>query len=114
MIFVCDRTRAELLKNGLNQNNCVVLAEKNCALLSAVGDGLGSCPDLLPQFLLALEGAKITPLLIGRSALSLTVVVDEKEKELGVRTLHQAFVEGGLNGPNLPIEGKKEPPPTFQ
>ena len=70
-----------------------VLSEIDCALLSAVGEGLGSCPDLLPNFLASLNDVGIAPLFVGGSALSLTAVVEEKYKELGVRSLHQSLVE---------------------
>ncbi len=91
--FVCDRTRAALLKEALLATDNKVLREIDCALLSAVGEGLGSCPDFLPNFLATLNGVGITPLFVGGGALSLTAVIDEKQKELGVRTLHQALVE---------------------
>ncbi len=115
--FVCDRTRAQILKRQLNESGNLVVSELDCALISAVGDGLGSCPDLLPQFLGALENANVTPRLIARSALSLTVVVDETEKEVGVKALHQAFIEGGSKGIAADAldlaHGKKEPPLTL-
>ena len=96
LLFVCDQTRAGLLVESLEKNGVEVKSQKNCALLSAVGEGLGSCPDLLPQFLSALSEVGVTPLWIGRSALTLTAVIDEKQKALGVKKLHETFVENRL------------------
>lgn len=117
LLFVCDQSRAPLLREALEKQGQVIQGQKNCALLSAVGEGLGSCPDLLPQFLSALGDVGVTPLWIGRSALTLTAVIDEKQKAVGVKKLHETFVEKDLTSSAArerePSAPKKEAPSTL-
>ncbi len=91
--FACDKERASQLRDQLAKASVVVDAETDCALLSAVGDGLGSCPDLLPRFLGALGDRGIVPIALSSGSLSLTVVVDLRHKAAGVEALHQEFIE---------------------
>ncbi len=91
--FACDKDRASQLRDQLTKASVTIDAETDCALLSAVGDGLGSCPDLLPRFLGVLGDHGIVPIALSSGSLSLTVVVDERHKAEGVKALHQEFIE---------------------
>jgi aspartate kinase len=62
--------------------------------ISAVGVGMRSHAGIAAQMFKALAGEGINIQMISTSEIKISVVVDEKYAELGVRTLHEAFKLG--------------------
>ena len=68
-----------------------VSGRKDIAKLSIVGVGMRSHAGVASKMFAALAAEQINILMISTSEIKVSVVVDEKYLELGVRTLHDAF-----------------------
>ena len=68
-----------------------VSGRKDIAKLSVVGVGMRSHAGIASKMFEALAAEQINILMISTSEIKISVVVDEKYLELGVRTLHEAF-----------------------
>lgn len=68
-----------------------VSGRKDIAKLSVVGVGMRSHAGIASKMFAALAAEQINILMISTSEIKVSVVVDEKYLELGVRTLHDAF-----------------------
>ena len=73
-----------------------VLGDNRIVKISVVGVGMRSHAGIASRMFAALAGEGINIQMISTSEIKISVVVDEKYLELGVRTLHSAFgLEGG-------------------
>ncbi len=77
-----------------------VLGNENIVKLSLVGVGMRSHSGIASTMFEALAKEGINILMISTSEIKISVVIDEKYLELGVRALHEAFDLAG----NLPAE----------
>jgi len=68
-----------------------VSGRKDIAKVSVVGVGMRSHAGIASKMFAALAAEQINILMISTSEIKISVVVDEKYLELGVRTLHDAF-----------------------
>ena len=68
-----------------------VSGRKDIAKISVVGVGMRSHAGIASKMFAALAAEQINILMISTSEIKISVVVDEKYLELGVRTLHDAF-----------------------
>ena len=68
-----------------------ILKDKKIAKLSLVGVGMRSHAGIATTMFEALGAEGINIQLISTSEIKISVVIDEKYLELGVRTLHSAF-----------------------
>jgi aspartate kinase len=65
--------------------------DPNIVKLSLVGVGMRSHAGIASRMFKALADEKINILMISTSEIKISVVIEEKYLELGVRTLHEAF-----------------------
>jgi len=65
--------------------------DPNIVKLSLVGVGMRSHAGIASRMFKALADEKINILMISTSEIKVSVVIEEKYLELGVRTLHEAF-----------------------
>jgi aspartokinase len=72
-----------------------VEATQGCraGLVSVVGEGLTSDPDILAETLEALNHGKVNPIWVTVNGLSISVAVRQEEIAPLVRRLHQQFIE---------------------
>lgn len=78
-----------------------VLGDDRIVKISVVGVGMRSHAGIASKMFTALAGEGINIQMISTSEIKISVVVDEKYLELGVRTLHSAFGlegDGGITG----------------
>ncbi len=86
-----DRARAILEKIGLELNAKGILGDAKIAKVSLVGVGMRSHAGIASTMFEVLGKEGINIQLISTSEIKVSVVVDEKYLELGVRTIHEAF-----------------------
>ena len=89
------KARALLEKTARKLDAKEVLADDRIVKISVVGVGMRSHAGIASKMFSALAGEGINIQMISTSEIKISVVVDEKYLELGVRTLHSAF---GLEG----------------
>lgn len=75
-----------------------VLGDRNIAKISIVGVGMRSHAGIASRMFRALSAENINILMISTSEIKISIVVDQKYSELGLRTLHSEFE---LAQPNL-------------
>ena len=81
---ILEKTAKELDAGGVE-------GDDNIAKISVVGVGMRSHAGIASQMFAALAGEGINIQMISTSEIKISVVVDDKYLELGVRTLHSAF-----------------------
>ncbi|WP_295400894.1 aspartate kinase [uncultured Thiocystis sp.] len=88
-----DYARALEILQGLAQalGARQVLGDARIVKISLVGVGMRSHAGIASQMFASLAGEGINIRMISTSEIKISVVVDEKYLELGVRTLHEAF-----------------------
>ncbi len=86
-----DRARAILEKIDLELNAKGILGDAKIAKVSLVGVGMRSHAGIASTMFEVLGKEGINIQLISTSEIKVSVVVDEKYLELGVRTIHEAF-----------------------
>ena len=88
-----DYTRSlQMLENiGEQLGSTEVLGDPNIVKLSLVGVGMRSHAGIASKMFKALAEEKINIKMISTSEIKISVVIEEKYLELGVRTLHEAF-----------------------
>ena len=77
-----------------------IVAADNIAKISLVGVGMRSHTGIATTMFTTLAAEGINIQMISTSEIKISVIVDEKYVELGVRALHQAF---GLSGDASPL-----------
>jgi aspartate kinase len=80
-----------LQENLVTLNADTVLINENIAKISVVGIGMKSNAGVASTLFRALANENIKVELISTSEIKVSVIVDEKYLELGVRCLHSAF-----------------------
>ena len=90
-----NRAMALLKKTTKNLDAKQVLGDNRIVKISVVGVGMRSHAGIASKMFAALADEGINIQMISTSEIKISVVVDEKYLELGVRTLHSAF---GLEG----------------
>lgn len=103
--FTVHRNDYEKTMDCLNQNSaqwgeCELSGNNSIVKLSMVGVGMRSHAGIASRMFQVLSGEGINIQLISTSEIKISVVIDEKYLELGVRALHEAF---GLH--KEPVEG---------
>ena len=73
------------------QDDSRVIGNDRVAKITVVGMGIRSHPETASKVFEALAGEGINVRMISTSEIKISVLVDEKYLELGVRTLHEAF-----------------------
>lgn len=86
-----ERARAILEKINLELNAKGILSDAKIAKVSLVGVGMRSHAGIASTMFEVLGKEGINIQLISTSEIKVSVVVDEKYLELGVRTIHEAF-----------------------
>lgn len=86
-----DRARAILEKMDKDLNAKAIVGDAKIAKISLVGVGMRSHAGIASTMFEVLGKEGINIQLISTSEIKVSVVVDEKYLELGVRTLHEAF-----------------------
>lgn len=88
-----DYARAMEILQGIAQKlgALQVLGDAQIVKLSLVGVGMRSHAGIASQMFASLAGEGINIRMISTSEIKISVVIDEKYLELGVRTLHEAF-----------------------
>ncbi len=81
-----------------DQRESRVIGNDRVAKITVVGMGIRSHPETASKVFEALAGEGINVRMISTSEIKISVLVDEKYLELGVRTLHEAF---GLDAETL-------------
>ena len=87
--FACSQSAA------LDMNAREVTGDQRIVKLSVVGVGMRSHAGIASRMFTALAAESINIQIISTSEIKISVVVDEKYLELGVRVLHDAFDLGG-------------------
>ena len=90
-----DKVMALLNKTARGLGAKEVLGDNRIVKISVVGVGMRSHAGIASKMFAALADESINIQMISTSEIKISVVVDEKYLELGVRTLHSAF---GLEG----------------
>ena len=90
-----NKAMALLKKTARGLNAKEVLGDNRIVKISVVGVGMRSHAGIASKMFAALAEEGINMQMISTSEIKISVVVDEKYLELGVRTLHSAF---GLEG----------------
>ena len=96
-----SKASALLEKTARNLDAKEVLGDDRIVKISVVGVGMRSHAGIASKMFSALAGEGINIQMISTSEIKISVVVDEKYLELGVRTLHSAF---GLEGDDNVID----------
>ena len=89
------KAKALLEKTARDLDGREVLGDNQIVKISVVGVGMRSHAGIASKMFSALAAEGINIQMISTSEIKISVVVDEKYLELGVRTLHSAF---GLEG----------------
>jgi aspartate kinase len=85
-----------------------VLADSNIAKLSLIGVGMRANAGIASKMFKVLGSEGINIHLISTSEIKVSVLIDEKYIELGVRALHEAFGLGGAGDKNLGLHSNFE------
>jgi len=104
--FTVDRSefqaRLQLLEQIMPELGAEeIVATDNIAKISVVGVGMRSHSGIATTMYRVLADEGINIQMISTSEIKISVIVEEKYVELGVRALHEAF---GLGGDNPPAE----------
>lgn len=91
--FLCQSDKAPTIRAALDQLGVTVSEKSDISIVSAVGDGITSCWEVIPQFLETLNKANSEALYIGSSSLSITVAIPTDQKQTVARMLHERFIE---------------------
>ena len=86
-----DKALKILEKTAINLGGGKIGGDPNIVKLSLVGVGMRSHAGIASRMFKALADEKINILMISTSEIKVSVVIEEKYLELGVRTLHEAF-----------------------
>ena len=86
-----DKALSILKKTAKDINATDVLGDNKIVKISVVGVGMRSHAGVANTIFKALADKKINIQMISTSEIKVSVVIDEKHLELGVRTLHMAF-----------------------
>jgi len=86
-----DKALSILKKTAQDINATDVLGDNKIVKISVVGVGMRSHAGVASTIFKALADKKINIQMISTSEIKVSVVIDEKHLELGVRTLHMAF-----------------------
>jgi len=93
MHFACEADKAASLRCDLKSAGFEFEEVPSVALVSAVGDGLSSSPEVLPGFMTVLKEINSRCYLICSNALSVTAAIDCASKDDVTRLLHRKFIE---------------------
>lgn len=93
-----EAAREIVSKTDAAQSGARVIATERVAKITVVGVGIHSHPETASRVFEALASEGINVRMISTSEIKISVLVDEKYLELGVRTLHEAFGLGAEKG----------------
>jgi len=91
--FLCEKEKAQAVREVLLESHLPFEEIAKVAVISAVGEGLSSCPDVVPDFLQAIQSSGAQVLLLCINALSASVAVPAAQKELATQAAHRRLIE---------------------
>lgn len=91
--WVCESAKTSGLQKELSAAGVACDSVGQVAVVSAVGDGFTSSSDLVPDFVDALKGVGVEPLLLSVSSVSVSAAVPSAKKGEATRALHDALVK---------------------
>ncbi len=84
----------DALMQDLEKLGKVSIAQER-AVIAVVGDLLRKTPEVLRTTFVAIDHIPVDIISMGANAINLSVIVQEQDAERAMRSLHQAFFEGG-------------------
>lgn len=91
--FLCEEEKAVTVKETLAKSQIQFVELPKISIVSAVGDGVLNCPDVLPLFAQTLGELKTECLLLSSNSLSITAAIPEKDKKKIAEVLHERLIE---------------------
>lgn len=103
--FLVAKDKAPLIRKSIKVTEEI----RDIAIVSAVGEGLAECPNVLPNFLQTIQTTKAPCYLMCLNSLSMVAAIPTKYKEVVTQRLHRVFVEEKKEDKNS-LTKKEEPP----
>ena len=104
-VFLCGSDKGARVADALAARGIEARKTSGFATVTAVGDGLSACPELLPKFLGALREAEVEPRLVSLNSLSVAAVIPSSRREQAAKVLHARLVEAGEGADAAEREG---------
>jgi aspartokinase len=86
--FLVEKDKAELVKAVLERLSIPIVEVARVSVVSAVGEGISSCTEIVPLFLRTLEETETECLLIAANSMSVSAAIPSTRKERVAEALH--------------------------
>lgn len=91
--FLCEETKFKKVRDTLEGLKTKFTELPAISIVSAVGEGVLHCPEVLPTFAQCLMDLKTECLLLSSNSLSITAAIPEKDAKRCAEALHSQLIE---------------------